>query len=358
MSLSFTMGASTITVFLDGQIHTVEESHANYEPLKAELRKDPKDRDLNAIRPLVSIKRMVEAQSVGNVEITEDAVLYKGQRVAKFLEARMLDIIGQGIGIEPWAFFIENLYENPSETAIAELYEWLDKGKLPLTPDGHFIAFKKVGNKYMDCHTGKFDNSVGNILEMDRSLCDPNRHNHCSTGFHFASVGYLSNFGGTHVMAVKINPRDVTAIPADYKTTKGRCCRYEVVAELQNEAAAKNGAWAKKAVVDLEDPQEFPDLLVKQIMGEGEKPKKKTVTKSNGDKPVSKKTVKDKKVPAKKVAKAAKSSSKTSFTTTTGKTFTKAQVVKALKGNSGRAAARLLGIGESTLRGWKKALGL
>ena len=34
-------------------------------------------------------------------------------------------------------------------------------------------------------------------------------------------------------MIVKINPADVVSIPTDYNGAKGRCCRYQVVAEVK-----------------------------------------------------------------------------------------------------------------------------
>jgi len=40
-------------------------------------------------------------------------------------------------------------------------------------------------------------------------------------------------------MIVKINPKDVVAIPADYNNTKGRTCRYEVVAEYKDDWRTK-----------------------------------------------------------------------------------------------------------------------
>jgi hypothetical protein len=40
-------------------------------------------------------------------------------------------------------------------------------------------------------------------------------------------------------MIVKINPRDVVAIPADYDNTKGRTCRYEVIAEYKEDWRSK-----------------------------------------------------------------------------------------------------------------------
>lgn len=360
-SLMFTLGRSTITVFLDAQMHTVDSSHANYAPLLVELRKPSDERDLNAIRPLLSIKRMIEAQSFGKVTVDRDMVLFDGNPVHGYLASRMLEILQEGLGIEPWAYFMENLMRNPSESARNELYEWLEKAKLPLTPDGCFIAFKKVTGDYKDCHTRAFDNSVGCIVEMDRALCDANRNRTCSTGFHFASVDYLSSFSGERVMAVKINPRDVTAIPPDYQTTKGRCCRYEVVAELQSQNAASHGAWSKKPVVDLEDPQELPDLLIKQLVPVAEKTK---VT--GGTTGVVKKTTAapKQKVTKAKIAKVeekikASGGEKKEFKTTTGAVHTAKAIIAALKKfPATREAARHLGVGESTLRGWKKSLGL
>ena len=40
-------------------------------------------------------------------------------------------------------------------------------------------------------------------------------------------------------MIVKINPKDVVAIPADYNNTKGRTCRYEVVGEYTDDWRSK-----------------------------------------------------------------------------------------------------------------------
>ena len=40
------------------------------------------------------------------------------------------------------------------------------------------------------------------------------------------------SFGGERILVLKINPRDVVAIPSDYNNSKGRTCRYEVVDEI------------------------------------------------------------------------------------------------------------------------------
>jgi hypothetical protein len=129
--------------------------------------------------------------------------------------------------------------QNPSKRAVEELYTFLEKGNLPLTPDGYFLAYKKVQHDFKDIHSGTMDNSPGKIVEMERNAVDDNMHNTCSTVLHFCAKEYLPHFGNRasgkkadRVVILKINPADVVSIPADYNSTKGRACRYEVIGEL------------------------------------------------------------------------------------------------------------------------------
>jgi hypothetical protein len=91
---------------------------------------------------------------------------------------------------------------------------------------------------------------------MPRNKVDEDKDRTCSHGLHFCSHGYLSNFSGEKVVVLKVNPRDVVAIPADYNNTKGRACRYEVVGELspaEVEKAMHNGLWGSTVITDYDD---------------------------------------------------------------------------------------------------------
>ena len=121
---------------------------------------------------------------------------------------------------------------NPSKRAVDELYGFLEKNSLPITPDGCFLAYKRVRGDYKDCYTGTMDNSVGCVVEMERNMVDDNRDNTCSAGLHFCSHDYLRSFSGERTVIVKINPADVVSIPSDYDNAKGRTCRYEVIGEV------------------------------------------------------------------------------------------------------------------------------
>jgi hypothetical protein len=70
---------------------------------------------------------------------------------------------------------------------------------------------------------------------MNRNRVNEDKDQTCSSGLHFCSREYLPHYGsaeGGRVVVIKINPQDVVAIPSDYENAKGRCCRYEVLREL------------------------------------------------------------------------------------------------------------------------------
>jgi hypothetical protein len=154
--------------------------------------------------------------------------------------------------------------ENPSKRAIDELANFLDVGGLPITTDGHFLAYKNVRSNYFDIHSGKFDNSVGKVCEMKRNQVCDDKDLTCSSGLHFCSIAYLPHFSdasGGHTMVVKINPKDVVSFPTDYNNTKGRTCRYEVVGEYTEDwrSKLKNNESGWDADLYDEDGDEYDD---------------------------------------------------------------------------------------------------
>ena len=171
----------------------------------------------------------------GNVEIQGEKLFWKGTEMHGAIVNRMVQMLQDGFPVGPLVLFMENLMKNPSKRAVDELYPFLEKGQLPITPDGHFLAYKKIRKDGTDVHSGTMDNSVGKIVEMERNTVDDDKNRTCSAGLHFCSKEYLANFSGERTMILKINPADVVSIPSDYNDTKGRACRYEVIGELDQE---------------------------------------------------------------------------------------------------------------------------
>lgn len=228
--LNYTYSDKSITVTIGFKPVQILASDPLFETVKNLIASGA---DEEAIKTEIDRAAQFIAKS-GGVFTVKDGVAYVGDnRVNDFLTKQFFSIKDAGMDTLPWEKFVANVYDNPSETAREELFQFLEKSNLPITPDGCFLAYKKVKADYTDCYTGKIDNSIGaEIPRMDRDKCDPDRNNTCSTGYHFCSYTYLQHFWGAHIMVVKVNPRDVTAIPIDYNRAKGRCCYYEIVAEL------------------------------------------------------------------------------------------------------------------------------
>jgi hypothetical protein len=228
MSFPFLIQGANITVVIGNKTHTISKTHITYERVKEAIKKG----DWVTVQDIIEPKKVVLNYGKGNVSIQGETLFWKGQEFHSVMATRMIQMLQEGFSIEPFVLFMENLMQNPSYRSVQELYGFLEKNNLPITPDGHFLAYKKVRNDYKDVHSGTFDNSVGAVCEMERNMVDDKAENTCSNGLHFCSQEYLDHFGGARTVIVKINPRDVVSIPVDYNNSKGRTCRYEVIGEV------------------------------------------------------------------------------------------------------------------------------
>lgn len=224
-----------VAMCLNGRPYNFAKEDSLFPDIVSALREGKPAADILAIieAPAATLKNATKITN--DVSIEDGIVYYKGEAIHSSLADRMVGLLNEGYDLVPMANFLSNLMDNPSRSAVQELYSFLEKGAMPITPDGHFMAYKAVRADYKDIHSGTYDNSVGKVCEMPRNQVDDNRERTCSYGLHFCSFEYLPHFSHAngHVMLVKINPRDVVSIPADYNDTKGRCSRYEVVGEYE-----------------------------------------------------------------------------------------------------------------------------
>lgn len=277
-NFNYFVSDSSITVFAEGKTYTVGDDHPNFNVIKNGLQNRSYIDARDLIADLDQTRELVEAVVDSDVISIEDGVVVysdeNGNRIqiANGLTKRLVYMIKRGINARHLVRFVENLMENPLPSAIMELYEFLDANNLPITGDGCFLAYKKVNNDYKDLYTGRFDNSIGAVVEMPREEVDSNREVTCSNGLHFASQDYMPHYGssisqGNRIVIVKINPRDVVSFPTDYGNAKGRCCRYEVFAELPTDEHRIRPMYADskdRAIVDgdfVDDPELDSDEL-------------------------------------------------------------------------------------------------
>lgn len=228
MSYPYILQGDNVVIVIDGEPHTINKTHITYQKVVDAI----KAKEWDVIKELINPAKVIVNYSNGNIEITDGEMFWKGQPFHNALATRMVQMLTDGFDIDPMVNFMNNLMRNPSKRAVDELYGFLENNSLPITPDGCFLAYKRVRGDYKDCHTGTMDNSVGRVVEMERNMVDDNRDNTCSAGLHFCSHSYLSSFTGERTVIVKIDPADVVSIPSDYNNAKGRTCRYEVIGEV------------------------------------------------------------------------------------------------------------------------------
>lgn len=233
-----------ITIYGEGKVHTVPTSHVNYHEILDKV----KEGSYKEALALANVSESLKEYSSGKVLVEDNLILYEGEELHTALTTRMLSMMREGFNIDPMLKFLENLMENPSKQSRDELNLFLEGNSLPITEDGHFIAYRGVTKDYKDSYSRKYDQSIGTVNEMDRAKVDDNRKNTCSDGLHFASLDYASTFS-QRTMVVKINPRDVVSIPYDYNNQKGRCCRYEVIDELPRDDNGAYQEYTDKSVV-------------------------------------------------------------------------------------------------------------
>lgn len=230
--ISFIATSHSISVIIDGNPYTIEKENVNFEEVKRLLNEG----DICKLKAVLDKSAAIKNFMSGNVEMKAGVTYYKGKTVNNYVVIKIIDFIQQGLPYKPLVKFLDKLMDNPSYRAVQELYGFLEYGKLPITPDGDFIAYRKVSKDWKDFYTEKNDNSIGKVIEMPRNQVNENSEETCSFGLHFCSKDYLREYRGNEgrVVLVKINPANVVAIPKDYHNTKGRCCKYEVVAECTN----------------------------------------------------------------------------------------------------------------------------
>ena len=235
MSVPFMFVDGNLTLVINNKSYQVLPDHINYKMILEALPTATADELLD----IVDVEKAVATFSDGLVEIKNGQVTYEGEVVHGSISKRILEFMSKGLPFQPLVNFLNNLMENPSMQSQKELYDFLEHEHLPITEDGHFLAYKAVTNDFKDKYRGVFDNRVGQICEMTRSKVDDDRARGCSNGLHAGALNYVAGYGslenGDKIVIVKINPADVVSVPSDCNCEKLRTCRYEVVGEYQGE---------------------------------------------------------------------------------------------------------------------------
>jgi hypothetical protein len=83
---------------------------------------------------IIDPKKVVLEYGNGNIAVEGDKLFWKGEEFHSSLSVRMIRMLQDGFDIKPMVAFMENLMLNPSKRAVTELYGFLEKNNLPITP--------------------------------------------------------------------------------------------------------------------------------------------------------------------------------------------------------------------------------
>jgi len=243
------MTKDEIQLYMDGVSYAVHSTEDNYKPVSHMLLAFDQWEDEDSVSHLVhSLKKLLDRKvkfenylKDSPITIENGLIKYKDTVIRSAIVDRLEEVIDQQGDWKGIVKFIENMMENPSPQSVNELYLFLEHNNLPITEDGCFLAYKKVIRNeegiLVDIYTRSINNSPGEIIEMDRDKVDPDRYMTCSYGFHVCSYDYLPHYGmleGDVAVLVKVNPKDVVTVPADYNNAKMRVCKYKVVKIIED----------------------------------------------------------------------------------------------------------------------------
>lgn len=222
-----------ITLVLNCGSYSVHPSDSAYNQVKSLLATGTEDQFLVLLDKSKQITNFMQ----GSIVVKDGEVLYKDKPIHNIVTQRILDFLSNGLPYQPLLAFLENLLANPSFSSQEQLFSFLERLGLCLTPDGQFLGYKAVTKDFMDKHSKTISNKVGSVVTMNRGSVEDKPELGCGKGLHVGSLSYVQSFASRDdkIIIVKVHPRDTVSVPTHAGHTKLRCCRYEVISEYTGE---------------------------------------------------------------------------------------------------------------------------
>lgn len=202
----------------------------------------PEDQQLSDTEKIHRILRLIDREEIvrsaagKEFEIIDGNIQIDGEFAPEIISKRILEFMNKKYDFAPLVKFWKHLRNNPDERARTDLFKFMEHNGIPVTDDGYFVAYKYVNPDYTSCRDSAYKNNPGNIVSKPRVECDSDPSVTCSHGLHVASWDYVKGY--KTIVAVKVDPIDVVAVPYDYNGQKMRVCRYEVIEDIKGEYTA------------------------------------------------------------------------------------------------------------------------
>ena len=287
-TIKYTITYSELSFVLNGTQITIQKSDEKYPSILEAVKASDYEKLDTLIITETSIKNNIEKflneENIGSlvsddyedtkvikIEIVDKTLICNGKKFGGKLSLEFIKYAAQNDAITVAQFkrFIYNCSLNPSMDSVKELYDFVIKNTLKVTPSGTILLYKWVKDNYFDAHTGKFDNSPGKTVWMDRKKVNSNRNETCSNGLHLCSFGY-SKFS-QRLLICELHPKNSVSIPVDYNQSKMRCCEYSVLIDVTEyySEMLKKGDYLKigelfhhnSKILEIAIMQKYPEVV-------------------------------------------------------------------------------------------------
>jgi hypothetical protein len=265
---------NSLTIFWEGKPYTLRKDHANFQLAKKAIL----DARYDDLGDLIDISKAVENFVEGDIEVKDEVVYYKGNRLHGVVVDKLLEMLRAGMkDSAPLTNFITRLQANPSANSVNELYSFMSYKSLANTPEGKVLGYKGVQSDYWST-TGNADtivlqgktndrhqilNEVGATIEVARRCVDDNKDNHCSFGLHVGSFDYADSWAGEggKLLLVEFDPADAVSVPTDCDFQKLRVSKYKVISDISDTRKELNKPVyeANKPIYGSDDDEDFGD---------------------------------------------------------------------------------------------------
>lgn len=244
-------GFATLTILIDGELHTVTSNSSNFYEVFNRVRVDDYD-VVGLINASVGLATdLIDYGLSDKIRVENGHVLYNDKVVNNTCADYIVDLYQSGSkDYVAFANFMAKIVENEQHHAKNRLFDWLEAtGGFALTPEGNIIGYKGLLDNFTSIHAGpgrvngvsygsaNLDNSPGNTVEVDRVEMNPEVG--CSYGLHAGTWDYASGFSRGKTVSVIIDPRDVVSVPTDCSDQKMRCKKYVVKEQVTAPYSAK-----------------------------------------------------------------------------------------------------------------------
>jgi hypothetical protein len=349
----------SISITIDGDTTTIPADAPNFDDLCALAKAGAsKDEIKKVLTPAVAIQTVAaEAGFELRFNPTNEAVavFLNGTEINSKVSDLIVKAYMDKADFGPLKNFLLKAMSNRDAKEADVLYDFVVKNRLPIHPDGDFLAFKSTRPDGFDHHSGTVQYRVGEYLHVKNA--DLNKFTQCSTGLHIGGRDYVKSCGGGNsaVWIIKVNPADTIFYRADGQQGKMRVSKLFVYAQTTGQAILETilpfmtasspegdllETAAKKAPVGKQESGKKGSAQVVKQMAKGKGKAEKAV-------------VREAKKEQSFVTKTKKA---LTFSTKGGVVYTAKQVLDGVSAHGQRGWAAATGIARTTIQEWIKMI--